>query len=72
MYELKNMERYLRVNLLGPGPRLVGKEFTGPWSDKVREALICPVQTARFLVQTARFPVQTARFPASQDCSQHI
>jgi len=28
-YELKKMERYLRVNLLGPGPRLVKKEFTG-------------------------------------------
>jgi len=31
---LKNMERYLRVNLLGPGPRLMEKEFTGPWSHK--------------------------------------
>jgi len=29
MYELKKMERYLRVNLLGPGPRLMKKEFTG-------------------------------------------
>jgi len=29
MYELKKMERYLRVNLLGPGPRLMEKEFTG-------------------------------------------
>jgi hypothetical protein len=27
MYELKKMERYLRVNLLGPGPRLMKKEF---------------------------------------------
>ena len=25
MYELKKMERYLRVNLLGPGPRLMEK-----------------------------------------------
>jgi hypothetical protein len=31
MYELKkNLERYLRVSLLGPGPRLIKKEFTGP------------------------------------------
>jgi hypothetical protein len=30
--ELKNLERYLRVNLLGPGPRLMKKEFTGPRS----------------------------------------
>ena len=28
------MERYLRVNLLGPGPRLMKKKFTGPQSDK--------------------------------------
>jgi len=34
MYELKKMERYLRVNLLGPGPRLMKKEFTGPRSHK--------------------------------------
>jgi len=26
----KKLERYLRVNLLGPGPRLIKKEFTGP------------------------------------------
>jgi len=25
MYELKKMERYLRVNFLGPGPRLIKK-----------------------------------------------
>jgi len=31
MYELKKkLERYLRVNLLGPGPRHIKKEFTGP------------------------------------------
>jgi len=34
MYKLKEMERYLRVNLLGPGPRLMKKEFTGPRSHK--------------------------------------
>jgi len=28
------MERYLLVNLLGPGPRLMKKEFTGPRSHK--------------------------------------
>jgi len=33
-YELKKMERYLRVNLLGPGPRLMKKEFTGLRSHK--------------------------------------
>jgi len=27
MYELKKMERYLRVNLLGPGPRLMKKKY---------------------------------------------
>ena len=39
MYELKKMERYLRVNLLGPGPRLVKKEFTGPRIHKYWETL---------------------------------
>jgi hypothetical protein len=34
MYELKKMERYLRVNLLGLGIRLIEKEFTGPRSQK--------------------------------------
>jgi len=35
MYELKKkMERYLRVNLLGPGPHLTKKEFTGSRSHK--------------------------------------
>jgi len=40
MYELKKMEMYLRVNLLGPGPRLMKKEFTGPRSHKGWETLI--------------------------------
>ena len=35
MYELKKMESYLRVNLLGSGPRLMKKEFTGSRSHKV-------------------------------------
>ena len=41
MYELKKkLERYLRVNLLGPGPRLIKKEFTGPQSHKGWETLV--------------------------------
>jgi len=31
---LKKLEMYLRVNLLGPGPRLLKKEITGPLSHK--------------------------------------
>ena len=31
---LKKLEKYLRVNLLGPGPRLIKNEFTGPRSQK--------------------------------------
>jgi len=34
------LERYLRVNLLGPGPRLIKKEFTGPRSRKGSETLV--------------------------------
>ena len=41
MYELKKkLERYLRVNVLGPGPRLVEREFTGPRSHKGSETLV--------------------------------
>jgi len=39
MYELKEMESYLRVNLLGPGPPFMKKEFTGPRSHKCWETL---------------------------------
>jgi len=39
MYELKKMERYLRVNFLGPGPRRMKKEFTGPRSYRGWETL---------------------------------
>ena len=39
MYELKKMERYLRVSLLGPGPRLKKNEFTGTRSHKGWETL---------------------------------
>jgi len=34
MYELIKMERYLRVNLLGPGLPLMKKELTGARSHK--------------------------------------
>ena len=42
MYEFKKkkLENYWRVNLLGPGPRLVKKEFTGPRSHKRWETLV--------------------------------
>ena len=40
MYELnKKLERYLRVNLFGPGPRLMKKGCTGPRSHKCWETL---------------------------------
>jgi len=37
---LKKMERYLRANLLGPGPRLMKKEFTGPRAHRSWETLL--------------------------------
>ena len=41
MYELKKkLKRYLRVNLLGPGPRRMKKKITGPRSHKGSETLI--------------------------------
>ena len=42
---LKIMERYLRVNLLGPGPRLMKKEFTGPRSHRGWETLAYTMTT---------------------------
>jgi len=33
------LESYLRVHLLGPGPRLIKKEFTGPRSHEGWEKL---------------------------------
>jgi len=50
MYELKKMERYLRVNLLGPGPRLMKKNLPGRGLTKVQK--YC--STAKFLVTTHR------------------
>ena len=35
----KTLERYLRENLLGPGPRLIKTEFTGQRSHKGWETL---------------------------------
>jgi len=40
MFEVKKMERYLRINLLGPDPRLIKKEFTWPRSHKCWETLV--------------------------------
>jgi len=36
---LKKLESYLAVNLLGPGPRFIKKESTGPRSHKSCETL---------------------------------
>ena len=36
---LKKMAKYLRVNLLGPGPLLMENSFTGSRSHKVWETL---------------------------------
>jgi len=37
MYELKKMEKYLRTNLLGPGPRLIIKNLPGRGLTKVEK-----------------------------------
>jgi len=47
MYELKKkLERYWQVNLLGPDPSLMKKEFTGPPSHKGWETLFYNMQVA--------------------------
>jgi len=41
MYELKKMERYLRVNLLGPGPRLMKKRiYRAALSQRLRNTTV--------------------------------
>jgi len=52
MYELKKIKRYLRVNLLGPGPRLLQKEFTGP---RFRNTVLEVCLTAYDAIPTALF-----------------
>jgi len=55
MYELKIMERYLRVNLLGPGPRLIKKIYRASVSQRLRntglEAPLPTFQASRLRVQ---------------------
>jgi len=49
MYELKKMERYLLVNLLGPGSRLVKKRiYRAAVSQKLRNTDVeCHASTSR-------------------------
>ena len=56
---LKKLESYWRVNLLGPGPRLVKKEFTGPRADKGWETLIY----SALILKQSRLPPDTLRIP---------
>ena len=50
---LKKLESYLGVNLLGPGPHLIKKEFTAPRSHRGCETLAQTVRDRwRALVNT--------------------
>ena len=40
MYELKNLGRYLRVNLLGPGPRLKESIYRAAVSQRLRNTAV--------------------------------
>jgi len=44
----KKSKSYLRVNLLGTGPRLIKKEFTGPRSHKGWETLLYTAKDEKF------------------------
>ena len=63
MHELKKMERYLRVNWLGPGPRFIKKEFTGPRSHKGWETLFYTIGVI-FIIYYYRYFVN----PSNQIC----
>ena len=45
---LKKLEKYLPVNLLGPGPRLIKTEFTGPRSHRGSETLLYSTTNTTF------------------------
>ena len=49
------MERYLRVNLLGPGPSVMKNVFTGPRSHKGSETLVYRTQQKAIMGTTLRF-----------------
>ena len=75
MYELKNLERYLQVNLLGPGPCLIKKEFTGPRSHKGWETLTSRTETFESTYKTTRCPNPkecTLDTEASQQCRRTL
>jgi len=42
MYELKKLERYLGVNLLGPGPRLIKKTYRAAVLQRLRNTDLEP------------------------------
>jgi len=52
MYELKELERSFRINLLGPGSCLIKREFTGPRSDRGWETLVYTYNKVRRRGQT--------------------
>ena len=53
------MEKYLRVNLLGPGPRLMKKEFNGPRSHKILRNT--DLEVLRNVPQNFRIPESNVR-----------
>ena len=58
MYELKKMERYLRVNLLGPGPRLMKKNLPGRGLTKVEKhcvKMLCLMLQRKVLSQRSKW-----------------
>ena len=56
------MERYLRVNLFGPGPRLMEEEFTGTRSHKGSETLAYQISQS-LLTTPSDICLQTRSFP---------
>ena len=73
MYELKKMERYLRVNMLGPGHRLTKIEFTGSRSNEVSETLLYSIWYRHNLWKLRQFRCITfARLLASVAHQQHV
>jgi len=51
---VKKLEKYLRVNLLRPGPCFIKKEFTGPRSQRLRNTVLSNCNKYRFMVTNFR------------------
>jgi len=73
MYKRKKMERYLRVNLLGRGPRLVKKNYRNAVKQRLRNTDVGFYSKNKFekLVHLVGFIVRIYHDAQSSECRIH-